>query len=268
MIARVPSRCPFCIDWLPDGRLLVVSAPRGAAPAPGARRLAGDPRRPAGLGDAAVERDRRRRPRQRLRQQHRLRLPGRRRSRPGIVALVTPDGVGARGRRRHRVPQRHGGHARQRDADRRRVVRQAAHGLRHRRRRQPVRTGGSGPSSATATPTASASTPRAPSGTPTSPTSAACACARAARCCRRSSSTAAASPACSAAPDGRTLFMPSTSGAAPRTWRGPEGPGARRRGPGPGAGGRRTAARSPAMPPGPQFDVVAERLGRDGDRHG
>jgi sugar lactone lactonase YvrE len=48
VIARVgfPS-FPMCIDWLPDGRLLIVSGARGAAAAPGARRLAGDPCRPA-----------------------------------------------------------------------------------------------------------------------------------------------------------------------------------------------------------------------------
>ena len=37
---------PFSLDWLPDGRLLVVSASEALAAAPGARRLARDPRRP------------------------------------------------------------------------------------------------------------------------------------------------------------------------------------------------------------------------------
>jgi len=46
-------------------------------------------------------------------------------------------------------------------------------------------------------PTASASTPRTPSGTGTFPTDAACASARVGRCSRRSSSTAAVSRACS-----------------------------------------------------------------------
>ena len=44
VIVRMPS-FPFCIDWLPDGRLLIVSA-RSASAAPGARRVAGDPYRP------------------------------------------------------------------------------------------------------------------------------------------------------------------------------------------------------------------------------
>lgn len=26
---RVPTTLPFCIDWLPDGRLLIVSGPEG-----------------------------------------------------------------------------------------------------------------------------------------------------------------------------------------------------------------------------------------------
>src|SRR6266852_7434601 len=44
VILRGPS-FPLCVDWLPDGRLLVVSA-RGSASPQRARRLAGDPRRP------------------------------------------------------------------------------------------------------------------------------------------------------------------------------------------------------------------------------
>jgi sugar lactone lactonase YvrE len=27
VVARVPTTIPFCIDWLPDGRLLIVSGP-------------------------------------------------------------------------------------------------------------------------------------------------------------------------------------------------------------------------------------------------
>ena len=63
-----------------------------------------------------LERDRRRRPRQHLREQHRLRLHGRRGApardhRPGHARRGGPPG-----RRRHRVPQRHGRHPRQLDA--------------------------------------------------------------------------------------------------------------------------------------------------------
>ena len=54
--------------------------------------------------------------------------------RPGIIALVTPDGDGSPGGRRDRVPQRDGGHTRQLDAHRVRVVRRPPHGVRHRRR--------------------------------------------------------------------------------------------------------------------------------------
>ncbi len=50
----------------------------------------------------------------------------------------------------------------------------------------------------------------------TSPTSGACASARAARYCRRSRSTVAASPACSAAGTGSTLFIVATEWHGPR----------------------------------------------------
>src|SRR5680860_1552971 len=29
VVTRVPTTIPFCIDWLPDGRLLIVSGPEG-----------------------------------------------------------------------------------------------------------------------------------------------------------------------------------------------------------------------------------------------
>ena len=81
VIARVPS-LPVLHRLAARRRLLIVVGERAAAPAPGARRIAGDPCRPGRPVRAPVERDRRRRPRQRLRQQHRLRLPGGR-VRPG-----------------------------------------------------------------------------------------------------------------------------------------------------------------------------------------
>ncbi len=49
VVARVAS-FPMCIDFLPDGRLLIVSAADGRLLRHGARRLAGDPRRPVGPG--------------------------------------------------------------------------------------------------------------------------------------------------------------------------------------------------------------------------
>jgi SMP-30/Gluconolactonase/LRE-like region len=65
-------------------------------------------------------------------------------------------------------------------------------------------------------PEGSASTPKVRSGTATSPTSAASACTKAARCCRRSSSTAAASPAPSAARNGGRFSWWRPSGKAQR----------------------------------------------------
>ena len=78
------------------------------------------------------------------------------------------------------------------------------------------RTGECGPTSATAFPMVSASMRRTPFGTPTSPTSVACAFARAARSCRRSISIAAASPACSAAATGERCFWWRPNGVAPQ----------------------------------------------------
>ncbi len=57
---------------------------------------------------------------------------------------------------------------------------------------------------------------RTPFGTPTSPTSVACAFARAARSCRRSISIVAASPACSAAATGERCFWWRTNGVVPQ----------------------------------------------------
>ena len=37
VITQVPSTIPFSIDWLPDGRLLVVAGPGAAAAAAGGR---------------------------------------------------------------------------------------------------------------------------------------------------------------------------------------------------------------------------------------
>ena len=87
---RSPS-FPMCIDFLPDGRLLRGLGRDAAAAAARARRFAGPACRPVAGLDKPLERHRRGRPRQRLCQQHRLRLP-RRGFAPGLVVLVTPDG--------------------------------------------------------------------------------------------------------------------------------------------------------------------------------
>ena len=116
---------------------------------------------------------------------------------------------GPPGRGRLGIPQRHGGHAGQRNADHLRVLRRAAHRVRHRRRRQPVQPAGCGPRGSA--PTVSAWTPRAPSGSRQpipGPTLAghdalggapSFESARAARCWSGSSTTARSSPSCSAA---------------------------------------------------------------------
>ena len=63
---------------------------------------------------------------------------------PGKIALVTPGRRGPRGGERARLPERHGHHAGQQDARRRRVLRRTPHRLRHRGRRHPVEPSGLG----------------------------------------------------------------------------------------------------------------------------
>ena len=43
VVARVPTTLPFSIDWLPDGRLLIVSGPENLLLRRGDRRLARRP---------------------------------------------------------------------------------------------------------------------------------------------------------------------------------------------------------------------------------
>ena len=215
VVLNIPS-FPFSFDWLPDGRLLIVSAAERKLLRQEADGSLVDPRRPERAFRVPLERDRRRWPGQRLRQQHRLRF-SRWGIRPRHRRPGHPRRRGAAGRGRRRLPQRHGCHARQRHPDRRRVLRQPADGLRHRRRRQPVRPAGVGRRS-TASPTASASMRRARSGTRTSPTSAACACAKAARCCRRSTLDRGCFACMLGGADGRTLFLAANTGAARRAW--------------------------------------------------
>jgi len=44
VVVRIPFSPPFCVDWLPDGRLLIVSGREGLL-LQGVRRFAGDSRR-------------------------------------------------------------------------------------------------------------------------------------------------------------------------------------------------------------------------------
>ena len=182
VIARVKS-LPLCTAWLPDGRLLIVSSQAGLLLRREPDGSAGHPRGPR---PARLERHRGGRPRQCLRQPRRLRPDGR----GGVQARLRRPGhagrLGARGGRRHRLPQRDGGDRRQLHADRRGLATVTSWWPSTSARTAACPAGGSGPTSATAPRTASASTPRAPSGTPTCPTSAASASPRAARCCRPS----------------------------------------------------------------------------------
>jgi sugar lactone lactonase YvrE len=108
VMATVPTTMPFSIDWLPDGRLLVVAGPEG-------RLLRQEPDGSlvdhadlrgleANLNELVVD--------------GRARVylnggtdfhPGEGEA-PGFVALVTPDGVIRRVAEGNRVPQRDGGH--------------------------------------------------------------------------------------------------------------------------------------------------------------
>ena len=99
---------PICIDWLPDGRLLAVSGQQGLLLRVGDDGALDQARR---ARRRAVERDRGGPARQRVRQRHRLRLPGRRvPARPGLRAhargrharevadgLAFPNGMAVRG---------------------------------------------------------------------------------------------------------------------------------------------------------------------------
>src|SRR2546423_12721459 len=48
--ARVDTLIPYCIDWLPDGRLVVVSGQAGVLLRPAAGGSAGAPAHPGGPG--------------------------------------------------------------------------------------------------------------------------------------------------------------------------------------------------------------------------
>ena len=183
---------PLCVDWLPDGRLLVVSARDGlllrreqdgslvthadlkaASDPPAVNELVVDARGNAYVNGGGFD------------------LMAGEPFAPGIVALVTPDGSARAVADGLAFPN---GMLIMPD-DRRWSSPSPTPSGSPRSTLTPTaasRTGACGPISATASRTASAPTPRTPSGTRTSRTSGACAFAKAARSCRRSSLTAAA----------------------------------------------------------------------------
>ena len=81
---------------------------------------------PANLGDMVVD-------------EHGRAYVGSQAREGGVIVRVDPDDAVTVVAERPRLPQRHGHHARRRDADRRRVDRQAADRVHHRRRRVAVR---------------------------------------------------------------------------------------------------------------------------------
>ncbi len=180
---RFPSFQPICIDWLPDGRLLIVSASDRLllrretdgslvthADLTGLSHLGFNEIVVDGRGNAYVNGGG-------------FNLMAGEKFAPGIVALVTPDGS----------------------------ARQVADGIAF-PNGMAVTPDNSTLISVTASPTASAWTRKARSGTRTSRTSAACASAKAATCCRRSPWTLAVSPACSEAWTGERCSWWSGSG--------------------------------------------------------
>jgi hypothetical protein len=199
IIARIPAM-PMGSGWLPDGRMLIVSSRNGLLLRiePGGSLvthadltglvghpwsdLAVDGRGNAYIGNIGFD-------------------FGRGEPVPGTVALVTPDGSARQVADGILFPN---GIVVTPDNSTLIMPSPTATGSPPSTSRPTAAcpAGGCGPTSATGSPTASASTPTAPSGTPKSPASAACASARAANCCRSSSSTAAASPARSAAQAG------------------------------------------------------------------
>jgi sugar lactone lactonase YvrE len=130
-------RC--CADWLPDGRLVVVSTrdgqllrqePDGSLVTHADLATASSP--PAGnelvvdaCGNAYVNGGG-------------FNLAAGEPFAPGIIALATPDGSAHQVADRFALPERHAHHRRRRDADRRRVLRQTAHRLRRRGGRKPL----------------------------------------------------------------------------------------------------------------------------------
>jgi sugar lactone lactonase YvrE len=194
---------PLCVDWLPDGRLLVVSAREGlllrqepdgslqthgdlgrVSDPPAGNELVVDGRGTAYVNGGGFD------------------LMAGEDLSPGIIAVVAPDGSAREVADGLAFPN---GMLIMPD-DRTLIV---AESYAKRLTAFDIATDGSltnpgsGPSSAMGYRTASVRTRTTPSGTRTCRTSGACACAKAARSCKRSNSTADASPVPSAARTGR-----------------------------------------------------------------
>ena len=136
VVARVKS-LPLCTAWLPDGRLIIVSSQEGLLlrlepdgslvthadlGRPGWNDIVADGRGNIYVNGPALQPD------------------GRRGVPAGRCVPRRTGRHGPPGGRRHRVPERHDGDRRQRDASGRRLLPASACRLRHRRRRQPGRT--------------------------------------------------------------------------------------------------------------------------------
>jgi hypothetical protein len=134
-----PPGLGWSIDWLPDGRLLVTGQQLLRREADGSLVTHADLSGVSdgwneivvdGRGNIYV---------------NSVGLPLRGRGIPSRKHRAGhPRRLGWPGGRRHRVPQWHGRHTRQFHADRLRVLRRQAHGVRHRRRRRPVEPPGLG----------------------------------------------------------------------------------------------------------------------------
>ena len=154
---------PFSIDWLPDGRMLVVNARAKTlqrreadgrfvthADLSGLSEYGCNEIVVDGRGNVYVNNINFDFPEGRV--------PARLRRAPHARRNTPPRRRGAR------LSQRDGGDTGQPDADRRGVLQREPDGLRHRRRRRPRATSGSGRTSRARAPTASASMPKAASG--------------------------------------------------------------------------------------------------------
>ena len=209
VVAEVHS-LPFCFDWLPDGRLVVVaSADRALVvrtsdglfePLADLRPISDRPWNEVvvdGRGNAYV---------------NGIGFEmGEEEPAPGHIALVTPDGTARQVAGDLAFPN---GMALTPDG--RTLIVAESYGscltAFESSRTAPSPTGGCGRTWATTIPTASASTRTAPSGTRASRVSDASGCERAARCCRRCGWTGAASPAPSAARTPRHCSSSRTGG--------------------------------------------------------
>ena len=187
VVAKVPTTIPFSIDWLPNGRLVIVSGQEALL-------LRQEPDGSlvthadlTGLGSVFNE----------------IVVDGRGSTYVNgeNIVLVTPDGSA-----RQVADGLAFGNGMVVTPDNATLIVAESHGSRL--TAFDIAADGSlsgrrcGRAWATGFPTASASMPTAPSGTRTCPTSAAYGSAKAVRCCRRSAWTGAASRACSAVPTG------------------------------------------------------------------